>query len=67
MKFAVHFDDLKKDLENVFCLKHEIRIDIHIMAVNRRVIGYLIPIVLLSAQQVITGLSQYQSSSGRNG
>lgn len=31
------------------------------MAVNRRVIGYLIPIVLLSAQQVITRQSQCQT------
>lgn len=31
------------------------------MAVDRRVIGYLIPIVLLSAQQVITGQSQCQT------
>lgn len=31
------------------------------MAVNRRVIGYLVPIVLLSAQQVITGQGQCQT------
>lgn len=33
--FRGSYHSEKSDLENVFCLKHEIRIDIHIMAVDR--------------------------------